>query len=243
MAELKALGGAVTPRNVVLVLDAAIGQESVHVARAFHEAVGLTGLVLTKLDGDARGGAALSVQSVMGCPVLLAGTGEKTADLEPFHPERMASRILGMGDVVTLVEKAQATLDGEALTDFGRKLKTDALTLEDFLAQLRHMKRLGPLDQLLDLLPGGGRVPEALRAGLKADPGRDLKRAEAIILSMTPEERRHPERIDGRRRARIARGSGTLVRDVNELLKRFQQSRKMMKQMTRQQKRLLRRGR
>jgi signal recognition particle subunit SRP54 len=231
VAELRALAEAVEPRHRILVLDAATGQESVNVAQAFKEQVGLTGLILTKLDGDARGGAALSVHAVTGCPILYAGHGEKAEDLEPFHPERMASRILGMGDVVSLVEKAQQAFNRDEAAAMEERLLRRGFNLEDFLAQMRQMKKLGPLDKLLDLLPGAAQVPEADRRRVLDGSAGDLKRAEAIILSMTPKERRHPEIIDGRRRARIARGSGTDVRDVNELLKRFQQSKKLMKQL------------
>ncbi len=236
--ELRALIAEVQPRNRVLVLDAAIGQESVAVAETFHRAVDLTGLILTKLDGDARGGAALSVVHVTGRPILLAGAGEKIEDLAPFHPDRMASRILGMGDIVSLVEQAEQTLDRESAVELEEKLRSDRLTLEDLLAQIRQMKKLGPLDKILEMLPGVGALPPEVRAQMRDRPGDELKRQEAILLSMTPMERRHPERIDGRRRARIARGSGTTPADVNDLLRQFDRLRKMMKQMRNQQKRL-----
>lgn len=238
VAELKDLLAATQPRNRVLVLDAAIGQESVHVAETFHRAVDLTGLILTKLDGDARGGAALSVVSVTGVPILLAGTGEKIEDLSPFHPDRMASRILGMGDVVSLVEQAQQAVDAESAADIERKMMSDRFTLEDLLAQMRQMEKLGPVETLLELLPGVGALPPEARAQLQGRPERELKRTEAIILSMTPMERRHPERVDGRRRARIARGSGTTPADVNDLLRQFDRMKQMMKQLRRRQKRL-----
>lgn len=242
IAELKETAAAVRPRNRVLVLDAAIGQESVHVAQTFHEALDMTGLILTKLDGDARGGAALSVVSVTGRPILLAGVGEKTDDLVPFHPDRMASRILGMGDVVSLVERAEQTLDREAAEQASRKLAEDRWTLEDLLDQLRQVRKMGPMDRLLDMLPGAGPGGAALRPPPGTDPSVQLQRTEAVILSMTPMERRHPERIDGRRRARIARGSGTTVADVNDLLRQFEQMKRMMKQLRRRQKGLRRRG-
>jgi signal recognition particle subunit SRP54 len=242
--ELKDLRAAVKPRNVVLVLDAAIGQESVNVAEVFHREVGLTGLILTKLDGDARGGAALSVRQVTGCPVLLVGTGEKMEDLEAFHPERMASRILGMGDVVSLVEKAQLAMADTDLEDMQRSMTKDGFTLEDFLVQIRQLKKLGPLENLLEMLPGVGNLPDRVKQGLTGGQGsQEMKRTEAIILSMTPRERRNPRLLDASRRKRIARGSGLEVRHVNDLLKRFEQARKMAKQMKKQQKRLLRMGR
>jgi signal recognition particle subunit SRP54 len=222
----------VKPHNTVLVLDAAIGQESVNVAKSFHEAVGLTGLILTKLDGDARGGAALSVNAVTGCPILLVGTGEKPGDLEPFHPDRMASRILGMGDIVSLVEKAQEVVDLDAAQAMQQKLRSKGgFDFEDLLSQMRQMKKLGPLDKLLEMIPGANRLPADAMAGLRENSGPEMKRMEAIILSMTPRERRNPDLINGSRRARIARGSGTTVSDVNELLKRHSTMRKMMKRM------------
>ncbi len=242
--ELKELRAEVKPRNVLLVLDAAIGQESVNVAGTFHKEVGLTGLILTKLDGDARGGAALSVRAVTGCPVLLVGTGEKATDLESFYPDRMASRILGMGDIVTLVEKAQEAMAGENLEEMQASLTRDTLTLEDFLAQLRQIKKLGPLENLLEMLPGVGNLPDRVKQGLSGDAGaNEMKRTEAIILSMTPRERRNPGILDASRRKRIARGSGLEVRHVNDLLKRFESAKKMAKQMKKHQKRLLRMGR
>ncbi len=232
VGELKALRDVVKPHNTVLVLDAAIGQESVNVAKTFHEAVGLTGLILTKLDGDARGGAALSVNAVTGCPILLVGTGEKPGDLEPFHPDRMASRILGMGDIVSLVEKAQEVVDLDAAQAMQQKLRSrGGFDFEDLLLQMRQMKKLGPLDKLLEMMPGANRLPAEAMAGLRDNSGSEMKRMEAIILSMTPRERRNPDIINGSRRARIARGSGTAVSDVNELLKRHSSMRKMMKRM------------
>ena len=243
VGELKELKAAVQPRNVVLVLDAAIGQESVHVAQSFHQEVGLTGLILTKLDGDARGGAALSVQHVTGCPILLVGMGERAEDLEPFYPDRMASRILGMGDIVSLVEKAQEAMDGKQMEEMQEKLLSDELTLEDFLSQLRQMKKLGPLQNLLEMMPGAANLPGHVRDNFGRDAGREMKRAEAIIQSMTPEERRHPATINASRRRRIAAGSGTHVKDINELLKRFEMARDMTKKLKQQRKKLLRFGR
>ncbi|OGV42566.1 MAG: signal recognition particle protein [Lentisphaerae bacterium GWF2_57_35] len=242
VGELKELRDAARPRNVVLVLDAAIGQESVHVAETFHKEVGLTGLILTKLDGDARGGAALSVQSVTGCPILMTGVGERQEDFEPFYPERMASRILGMGDIVSLVEKAQQSIDIEEMARVEERLKKDTLDLEDFLIQLQQMKKLGPLENLLEMLPGGANVPAHAKAQLAGASGDTFKKSEAIIQSMTPRERRRPDIIDASRRRRIAQGSGTAVSDVNELLKNFERAKKMTQQLKKAQKRLLRFG-
>jgi len=239
LAELKA---AVKCRNVVLVVDAAIGQESVHVAEGFHKALDLRGLILTKLDGDARGGAALSIQSVTGCPILFTGTGEHTGDLEPFYPERMASRILGMGDIVSLVEKAQSAVDAGQMADMERKIRSNRLDLEDFLGQLTQLRKLGPLENILDMMPMGGQMKAKIKDA--AGAGRDLeqfgRRAEAIIRSMTPRERRRPEILNASRKRRIAGGSGTQVQDVNEVLKQFEQARQMARQMGSLQKRLRR---
>ena len=243
VAELKELKDAVQPANVVLVVDAAIGQESVHVAETFHKEVGVTGLILTKLDGDARGGAALSVRHVTGCPVLMVGLGERPEDLEVFHPDRMASRILGMGDVVSLVEKAQAAMDEQSAMDMQEKLLSDDFTLADFLDQVRQVKKLGPLENLLEMMPGAANLPGHVRDSFGRDAGREMKRTEAIIQSMTPAERRQPGLINASRRRRIAAGSGTQVRDVNELLKRFEMTRDMAKRMKKQRKKLLRFGR
>jgi len=238
--ELKDLQAAVNSRNILLVVDAAIGQESVHVAEVFHKDLGLTGLILTKLDGDARGGAALSIQAVTRCPILYTGTGEKLANLEPFHPERMASRLLGMGDVVSLVEKVQATVDARQAEEMERKLRTNRLDLEDFLEQMGQFRKLGPIENLLEMLPMGSKGLAQAKDGQNA--GRDFeqftRRAEAIIRSMTPQERRRPELLNASRRRRIAKGSGTQVSDVNDLLRQFEQARKMAKRMRELQKRL-----
>ena len=243
VAELKDLRDAVEPRNVVLVLDAAIGQESVNVAQTFHEAVGLTGLILTKLDGDARGGAALSVVSVAKCPILRIGVGERAEDLEPFHPDRMASRILGMGDVVSLVEKVQETFDVDEAAQMQAKLKSkQGLDLNDFLAQMRQIQKMGSMGKLLDLLPGAGAIAGDVRQRIENDTGPRMKKSEAIVLSMTPRERRHPDLIDASRRKRIARGAGVQVSDVNELLRGFRQAQQMAKKMKHMQKRLPRGG-
>ena len=240
--ELKELKAVVNPSNTVLVLDAAAGQEAVHVAETFHKEVGLTGLILTKLDGDARGGAALSVQAVTRCPILLVGMGERPEDLEPFYPDRMASRILGMGDVVSLVEKAREAMDEREMEQMQRKLMEDRFTLEDFLTQIQQVRKLGPVENLLEMLPGLGNVPAHAREGLSGLSEKDFGKTEAIIRSMTVQERRNPDVMDGRRRLRIAKGSGTDVRDVNELLKNFAQARKMAAQFRKAQKRLIRLG-
>ena len=239
VTELKGFRAATTPQNVVLVLDAAIGQESVNVAKTFHDALGLTGLILTKLDGDARGGAALSVVSVTGCPVLRIGTGERPEDLEPFHPDRMASRILGMGDVVSLVEKVQETIDVEEAGRMQDKLRSrQGLDFNDFLSQMRQLKKMGPMGKLLEMIPGAGAMAGDLRNRIEDDSGRQMKKTEALILSMTPRERRHPDLINASRRKRIARGSGLQVSDLNELLRSFRQAQKMTKKMKQMQKRL-----
>lgn len=230
--ELKDLRSSVDPQEVVLVIDAATGQESVSVASAFDEALGITGLIITKLDGDARGGAALSVQSVTACPILMASAGEKPEDFEVFHPERMAARILGMGDVVGLVEKAREVLDEDEARRMQAKFEKSNFDLNDFLAQFQQMKKMGSMESILKMIPGAAKIPEnALQQS-----ARETKRAEAIIQSMTARERKRPKILNGSRRARIARGSGTRVSDVNELLKRFNQSKKMMKEMRKRQK-------
>src|ERR687887_2218084 len=227
--ELKAIRAAVKPHHVLLVVDAMTGQDAVTVAERFNQAVGIDAVILTKMDGDSRGGAALSVRHVTGRPIAFVGTGEKSDALEPFHPDRVASRILGMGDVLSLVEKAQAAVDQKTAEEMVRKLREDTFTLEDFREQIAQLKQMGPLDQILGMLPFG----KALRgAGKELDAEQaDLGRFDAIISSMTPNERTHPETINGSRRQRIARGSGTNVQDVNRLLKQYAQLRKMMKQM------------
>ncbi|MDQ7844851.1 MAG: signal recognition particle protein [Armatimonadota bacterium] len=227
MAELRAMREAVRPHEVLLVMDAMAGQDAVTVAERFHQRLGLDGLIVTKLDGDARGGAVLSVVEVTGVPVLFAGTGEKLDGLEPFHPDRMASRILGMGDVLTLIERAQEAADREAAAELERKLRRAEFTLEEFRQQLRQVRKMGPLDALLEMIPGLGRQ---LKAGGGMDE-RQLARVEAIIDSMTPEERRHPQLIDGSRRRRIARGSGTSIQDVNRLLRQFEEARRLIRQV------------
>jgi signal recognition particle subunit SRP54 len=231
MDELKAVKSAVNPHEILLVVDSMTGQDAVNVAKSFHEQLGLDGVVLTKLDGDTRGGAALSVKAVTGCPIKFAGVGEKLDALEPFFPDRMASRILGMGDVLSLIEKAQSNLDAEKARELEKKIRKQEFTLEDFLEQLSQVKSMGPLDQILGMIPGMGGARELKKMQQEIDP-KELSRVEAIINSMTPAERRRPEIINGSRRKRIALGSGTRVQDVNRLLKQFEEIRRMMKQLT-----------
>ena len=230
MAEVAAVRDLSKPHEVILVADAMAGQDAVNVAKAFHERVTLTGIALTRIDGDARGGAALSMRAVTGCPIKLLGTGEKLDGLEPFHPDRLASRILGMGDVVSLVERAAETIDREEAEKMAAKFeKGGAFTLEDLLAQLRQIKRMGGLGGLMGFLPGMGKIKEKMaEAKLNENV---IARQEAIILSMTPQERRNPDIIKAKRRQRIANGSGVSVADVNKLLKQFEGMRDMMKKM------------
>jgi signal recognition particle subunit SRP54 len=227
MKELVDIRGAIKPHAILLVVDAMTGQDAVNVAEQFAEAVDFDGVVMSKLDGDARGGAALSVKAVTGKPILFASTGEKLENFERFHPDRMAQRILGMGDVMSLIEKAEKQFDTDEAADLERKIRSNEFTLEDFLKQLRQIRKMGPLTNLLGMLPGMG----AQLKGLKVDE-RELDRIQAIILSMTPEERRRPELIKGSRRLRIANGSGTNVSAVNQLVKQFGQMRKVMKQFS-----------
>jgi signal recognition particle subunit SRP54 len=227
--ELKAIRREVAPHHVLLVVDAMTGQDAVTVAEKFNQAVGIDAVVLTKMDGDSRGGAALSVRHVIGRPIAFVGVGEKTEALEPFHPDRVASRILGMGDVLSLVEKAQEAVDQKTAEALVRKLREDTFTLEDFRQQLKQVQQLGPLDQIMGMLPFG-KMLKGPPQGLDAEQA-DLGRFDAIISSMTPGERSHPETINGSRRQRIARGSGTSVQDVNRLLKQFGELRRMMKQL------------
>jgi signal recognition particle subunit SRP54 len=225
MHELEAVRTAVSPVETLLVLDAMTGQEAVQVARTFDARIPLTGVVLTKLDGDARGGAALSLRAVLGKPVKFVGTGEGLGDLEPFHPDRMAQRILGMGDVLTLIEKAQDAFDEEQAAQIERKVRKQTLTLDDFLTQMQQVRRMGPLDKLIGLVPG---MTPAMLSQVKIEP-RQLNRVQGIVHSMTPAERKSPQLIDGSRRRRIARGSGTSVQEVNLLLRQFDQMKKMMR--------------
>jgi len=228
MAELGAVRKVLAPEETLLVLDSMTGQEAVRVAEEFRREVDFTGVVLTKLDGDTRGGAALSVASATGRPIKFACVGEKVDDLEAFYPDRMASRILGMGDVLSLIEKTQETIDAKTAQELERKLRKESFTLEDFLGELQRLRKMGPLDQVLGMIPG-----VKIRGAAGGDAGeKELRKIEAIIRSMTPDERRDPQGIDGSRRRRIAAGSGTSVQDVNRLLNQFQEMRKMMKRFT-----------
>ncbi|MCY3756903.1 MAG: signal recognition particle protein, partial [Acidobacteria bacterium] len=229
MEELQQVKDLVTPTETLLVADAMTGQDAVKSAREFHQRLSLSGVILTKMDGDARGGAALSIRSVTGQPVKFVGVGEKYDALELFHPDRMASRILGMGDVLSLIEKAEETIDHEKALELERKVRSDSFTLEDFRDQMRQMRRLGSMEQILSMLPQVGAFKELNK--VKVDE-KELLHIEAIINSMTPRERTHHQIINGSRRKRIARGSGTSVQKVNQLLKRYVQARKMMKQMS-----------
>jgi len=230
MDELKALKAAVTPREILLVADGMTGQDAVKIARGFHDAVGLTGVILTKLDGDARGGAALSIHGVTGVPIKYVGVGEKTDALEPFDPVRMAGRILGQGDVVSLVEKAAANVDAEAAKRLEQKVRSKkGMDLQDFLVALKQMQSMGPLKQVLGLLPG---VNAKALQGVSMEDNR-LKHVEAIVLSMTPEERADPSVLSGSRKLRVAKGAGRPVQEVNRLLEQFQQMRKLSKFMKR----------
>ena len=226
--ELKRITEAVPAQHRLLVLDAMTGQQAVDVTGAFQQTIVLTGAILTKLDGDARGGAALSLRSVTHCPIQFVGVGEKLTDLEVFYPDRMASRILGMGDVLTLIEKAQEHVDVSKANEMEKKLRAGRLNLTDFMEQLKQVKKMGPLEGIIGMLPGAGKIKN-LAGAMPTDD--QLKEMEAIILSMTPAERESPESIDGSRRRRIARGAGTDVAAVNRLLKGFQQMQQMMKQM------------
>jgi signal recognition particle subunit SRP54 len=226
MTELVNIKKAIQPHEILLVVDAMTGQDAVNVAEQFGEAVDFDGVVMTKLDGDARGGAALSIKGVTGKPILFDSTGEKLDQFERFHPDRMAQRILGMGDVMTLIEKAQGAYDEDQALELERKLRKQEFGLDDFLDQLKQVRRMGPLQSLLGMIPGMGKELQ----GVKIDE-REFDRLQAIILSMTPEERRHPELINGSRRLRIAQGSGSNVQAVKALIKQFQQMRKVMRQL------------
>lgn len=230
MTELEQVKKRAQPDEVLLIADAMTGQDAVRVAEEFHKRIGLTGLILTKVDGDARGGAALSIRSVTGVPIKFLAAGEKSDALEAFYPDRMASRILGMGDVLTLIEKAQATFDEKQAVDMQEKLAKATFDLEDFRDQLGQVKKMGPLSQVLGMIPGFSSVAKQPEMD-DAVTERQLKRVEAIINSMTPGERQNPHIIDGRRKRRIAAGSGTTPQEINQLLSQFQQMRKMMKQM------------
>ena len=229
MAEIAELTAAMKPSETLLVVDAMTGQEAVHVAEAFAASVPVTGLVLTKIDGDARGGAALSISAVTGLPVKFLGTGEKTDALEAFHPDRLAGRILGMGDVLTLIERAQDTYDEKQATKMAEKLRKNSFTLEDMLEQMVQVQKMGPMGQIMEMIPGFGGMAKQAQASV--DRG-DLKRVEAIIRSMTRSERRDPSILNAGRRRRIAAGSGTRLQDVNQLVKQFAELQKMMKQFS-----------
>ncbi len=234
--ELVKMREALAPQEILLVADAATGQEAVNIVEHFDKALNISGIILTKLDGDARGGAALSMRAVTGKPIRFAGVGEKLDDLEPFYAERMAGRILGMGDIVSLVEKAQDTFDAKKAEELQEKIASQSLNLEDFLSQLQQLKKLGPLENLLGMLPGMGKMPD-LSGGES-----QLKRVEAVIQSMTVTERRRPEILNAGRRTRIAKGSGTSVAEVNDVLKQFNAMKKMMQEMGKMQKAMTRKG-
>jgi signal recognition particle subunit SRP54 len=230
MDEIAEIARRTRPSETLLVADAMTGQEAVNVARAFHERLQLTGLILTKVDGDARGGAALSIRAVTGVPIKFLGVGEKTNALDPFQPERLASRILGMGDVLTLIERAEATMDQAEAARMEQKVVTGKLDLEDFLKQLQQLRRMGPLSELIGMIPGLGALKRQLPEEIDE---RQVKRVQAIIQSMTPAERHRPKILDASRKRRIAAGSGTTVQEVNQLLRQFQQAQDLMKQLAR----------
>jgi signal recognition particle subunit SRP54 len=230
MDELQAIKAAVQPTDLLYVADAMTGQDAIKSAGEFNRRIGISGVVLSKMDGDARGGAALSVVGVVGVPIAFVGSGERLQDLEPFHPERVVSRVLGMGDVLSLIEKAEEAVSLEDAEKLEKKIRLDEFTLEDFRDQLRTIKKMGPLEQILGMLPGMGGIKELAANRDKLDD-KQLARVEAIINSMTPKERRHHQLINGSRRKRIAKGSGTSVEEVNRLLKQFVQMKKMLKQL------------
>jgi signal recognition particle subunit SRP54 len=227
--ELQSLSQGFAPHETLLVVDAMTGQEAVHVAEEFGNTVAVTGFVLTKLDGDARGGAALSIRAMTGLPIKFLGTGERADALEPFHPERFASRILGMGDVLTLIEKAQESIGEEDVAALGKRMKANQMDLNDFVQQLQRVRKMGPLGDLIGMIPGMGNIKRQLQTTEIDDTF--FKRAEAIVFSMTPDERRRPELINGSRRRRIATGSGTTPQDVNQLLKQWKEAKKIMQMM------------
>ena len=231
MQELRSVESEVHPHEILLVVDAMTGQDAVNVAESFHKELGVDGVVLTKMDGDARGGAALSVKAVTGCPIKFVGMGEKLDALEPFYPDRMASRILGMGDVLSLIEKAQSVYDAEEAKKIEKKIRKNDFTLDDFLDQLQQIRKMGSFGDILGMLPGMGNVKKQLE-GVDVDlNGKEIKHVEAIIRSMTPAERADITIVNGSRRKRIAQGSGTRIQDVNKVLKQFAEMRKMMKKM------------
>lgn len=228
MEELHQIKARTRPQEILLVADAMTGQEAVRVAKGFHQKVDLTGLILTKIDGDARGGAAISIRSVAEVPIKFLGTGEKSSDLEVFHPDRLASRILGMGDVLSLIEKAEEVIDEDVAERGAKRLMAGSFNLEDFLEQLQQIKRLGPLNKVLDMIPGMGNISKEIS---QEDLEKQLKRTQAILNSMTIKERRNPRVLNGSRKRRIAKGSGTSVQEINQLLTQFRQMQKVMKQL------------
>ncbi|RDY28774.1 signal recognition particle protein [Romboutsia weinsteinii] len=240
MDELKSIKSEVRPHEILLVVDSMTGQDAVNVAESFNEALGVDGVVLTKLDGDTRGGAALSIRAVTQKPIKFIGMGEKLDDLEPFHPDRMASRILGMGDILSLIEKAQENIDLEKAKELEQKIKKQDLDFEDFLEQMEQIQNMGPLDKILGMMPGMGNIKDQL--GDVDMNGKEINRTKAIVQSMTIEERRNPGILNASRKKRIARGSGTSVQDVNRLIKQFNEMKKMMKMFTGSQKSMKKRG-
>ena len=240
MDELKSIKSEVKPHEILLVVDSMTGQDAVNVAESFNEALGVDGVVLTKLDGDTRGGAALSIRAVTQKPIKFIGMGEKLDDLEPFHPDRMASRILGMGDILSLIEKAQESIDLDKAKELEQKIKKQDLDFEDFLEQMEQIQNMGPLDKILGMIPGMGNIKDQL--GDVDLNGKEMKRTKAIVQSMTIEERRDPSILNASRKKRIARGSGTSVQDVNRLIKQFNEMKKMMKMFTGSQKSMKKRG-
>jgi len=239
MAQLERLKAILKPKQILFVADAMTGQDAVRSARAFNERLGITGVILTKLDGDARGGAALSVREVVGRPIVLAGVGEQVDNLEQFHPDRMAGRILGMGDVLTLVEKAQEAVDEKKAARLEARLRKNTFDLEDLRDQLRSLKKMGPLQSVMEMVPGMSKVMPA--GGIGEGQEKQLKRMEACIDSMTPQERRHPQLLNGSRKKRVARGSGTSVEEINRLLRQYGQMRKLMKRLGKADPRALKR--
>lgn len=240
MDELKNIKSEVKPHEILLVVDSMTGQDAVNVAQSFNDALGVDGVILTKLDGDTRGGAALSIRAVTQKPIKFIGMGEKLDDLEPFHPDRMASRILGMGDILSLIEKAQESIDLDKAKELEQKIKKQDLDFEDFLEQMEQIQNMGPLDKILGMIPGMGNIKDQL--GDVDLNGKEMKRTKAIVQSMTLEERRDPSILNASRKKRIARGSGTTVQDVNRLIKQFNEMKKMMKMFTGSQKSMKKRG-
>lgn len=241
MDELKSIKSEVKPHEILLVVDSMTGQDAVNVSQSFNEVLGVDGVILTKLDGDTRGGAALSIRSVVKKPIKFIGMGEKLDDLEPFYPDRMASRILGMGDILSLIEKAQESIDIEKAKELEDKIKKQDLDFEDFLEQMEQIQNMGPLDKILGMLPGMGNIKDQL-GDVDLQNGKEIRRTKAIVQSMTIEERRDPSILNASRKKRIAKGSGTTVQDVNRLIKQFNEMKKMMKMFTQTQKSMKKRG-